>query len=252
MVIFTPKWQEGQFDPTKGTFVPEQNKACAQFSPDKAIDGWVKIQAAPNAPQLNSINVFYLSHSGNMVEIENMVTEILLDDDILSQAQLIYVNVVGDITINQTPDIVMPAMYNFVISEYYFLESSLQMYITAQQLDQFKYMYPRCVQDAYRSACGKLTAQIGNRFDMDAMLGETDELKKDDTICWILQVLTAYFICSPTMNISSTLEDANREVTSIIGQLKGGQVSLEEPAPYRNDDYSARPVIVSKRNKYIG
>ena len=106
--------------------------------------------------------------------------------------------------------------------------------------------------DAYRAAVGELTANIGNIFDMAAMLGEPDENKKDDTIRWILQVLTAYNIASPSLNYSEPLAAAYEKVAQTIIKLKGGVVSLEEPAPYRTDSQNANAEVITSRYKYLG
>ena len=96
------------------------------------------------------------------------------------------------------------------MSPNYFPESALGIYITPQQLRQFKNMYPDCVSDAYRAAVGELTANIGNIFDMAAMVAQT------------------------------------------IIKLKGGVVSLEEPAPYRTDSQNANAEVITSRYKYLG
>lgn len=139
-----------------------------------------------------------------------------------------------------------------LVSPMYFSFESLGLWITWQQRLQFMSMYPSCFEDGYRTAVGKLTAQVGNIFDMAAILAETSEDAKDNTIRWILQVLTAYNVCSPTLDVSTPLEAANREVSGIIAQLKGGQVSLQEPAAYREEEYAATAEIVTNRNQYIG
>lgn len=138
------------------------------------------------------------------------------------------------------------------MSPYYFTEASLAIYITPQQIEQFKNMYPDCVADAYRNAVGELTAEVGNRFDMAAMLGEQDESKKDDTIRWILQVMTAYNVASASLNYSEPLEMAYKKVAQTIIKLKGGMVSLEEPTAYRNDQFSANAEVITNRYKYRG
>lgn len=144
------------------------------------------------------------------------------------------------------------AVIQLDMSPNYFPESALGIYITLQQLRQFKNMYPDCVSDAYRAAVGELTANIGNIFDMAAMLGERDENKKDDTIRWILQVLTAYNIASPSLNYSEPLAAAYEKVAQTIIKLKGGVVSLEEPAPYRTDSQNANAEVITSRYNYLG
>lgn len=139
-----------------------------------------------------------------------------------------------------------------VVSPMYFSFESLGLWLSWQQRLQFLNMYPLCFEDGYRTAVGKLTAQIGNIFDMATILAETSETAKDNTIRWILQVLTAYNVCSASLDISSPLEAANREVTGIITQLKGGQVSLQEPAAYRDDEFYAGAEIVSVKYQYRG
>lgn len=138
------------------------------------------------------------------------------------------------------------------VSPMYFSVESLGLWITPQQQMQFISMYPLCFDDAYRTAVGKLTAQVGNILDMPTILSETDENAKDNTIRWVLQVLTAAFVCSATLNISEPLERAEKEVTGIIAQLKGGQVSLQEPYAHRDDEYNAEAEVFSVKNQYRG
>lgn len=138
------------------------------------------------------------------------------------------------------------------VSPMYFSVESLGLWITPQQQMQFISMYPLCFDDAYRTAVGKLTAQVGNILDMPTILAETDENLKDNTIRWVLQVLTAAFVCSATLNMSEPLERAEKEVTSIIAQLKGGQVSLQEPYAHRDDEYNAEAEVFSIKNQYRG
>lgn len=137
-------------------------------------------------------------------------------------------------------------------SLFYFPINMIYLYLSPQQLQQFEYMAPGVTNQAYTAAIGKLTANIGNRFDMATILNETDEAKKDDTIRWILSVLTAYNIATPSLNVSQPLSEAYEEVSRVVQQLKGGSVSLEEPAPYRKDEYDANISIVSKRSQYLG
>lgn len=175
-----------------------------------------------------------------------------VDAEIMEEVSNVYVNITSD-----TPDGMIGAAYSASAIEVleslmYFTKSSLYLYITQQQLYQFENMYSNCVIDAYKSAVGKLTAQIGNRFNMEGMLSVTDEGQKDDTIRWILQVLTVYNICAPSLNISEPLDMAYKEVYQTIQRLKGGMVSLEEPAPYRNDKYDSNIEVVTTRSSYIG
>lgn len=139
-----------------------------------------------------------------------------------------------------------------IVSPMYFSLESLGLWLSWQQRLQFLNMYPLCFEDGYRTAVGKLTAQIGNIFNMSAILDELSETAKDNTIRWVLQVLTAYNVASTALDISSPLEAANREVTGIIAQLKGGQVSLQEPALHRDDEYNAEAEVITVKYQYMG
>lgn len=185
-------------------------------------------------------------------QVATGVTEYDIDQDDMRQINAVYVNITTETPDGMTGAAFAATAISVFESLMYFTKSSLYLYITQQQLYQFENMYHNCVLDAYKSAVGKLTAQIGNRFNMEGMLSVTDEEQKDDTIRWILQVLTVYNICAPSLNISEPLDMAYKEVYQTIQRLKGGMVSLEEPAPYRNDKYDSNVEVVTTRSSYIG
>lgn len=139
-----------------------------------------------------------------------------------------------------------------ITSNMYFPRTALSLYVTPQQIEQFENMYGQSVDEAYRSAVGRLTAQIGNIFDMGAILDETDETKKDDTIRWILQTYTAHALCSPSMQISAPLQNAYEEARDVLERLKAGMMSLEEPAQRKTGPGNANACVVTFKNKYIG
>lgn len=224
---------------------------------DAFTDGYMYLYASPaNSEVENDFYVFAETDSGVFADIAfrtGTTSPITMTAEQLAAYKTLYFVVAGYFPEEgQSVNQYAAAHISLWLSPYYFMESSLGIYITPQQLEQFKNMYPDCVSDAYRNAVGELTAEVGNRFDMAAMLGEADEAKKDDTIRWILQVMTAYNIASPSLNYSEPLEMAYKKVAQTIIKLKGGMVSLEEPAAYRNDKFSANAEVITNRYQYRG
>lgn len=231
---------------------PETNLGCASVVVPRALcDMYIRPADKKETPI--KFSVYYKDAINSYVYLvaEN-VPELHVGEQILANADEVYINLSTPTPEDMTGAAFAASSLQVLESLMYFSKSALFLYITPQQIAQFEAMYPECVMDAYRSAVGKLTAQIGNMFNMETMLSETDESSKDDTIRWILQVLTAYNICAPSLNISEPLDNAYKEAYQTIQRLKGGMVSLEEPAPYRRDKYDANVEVITSRNKYIG
>lgn len=254
VAVKNQNWVLGIYDPESGTLDPNFPGGVALRMPMSAFtEGYVGVSLRHADMKYDALSLFAHKTDGSLSEVY-----LSTDGEPLSASpeetadwETVFVDYA------QTDTIVNPSAFaaeNILVamSPYYFLESSLGIYITPQQLEQFKNMYPDCVSDAYRNAVGELTAEVGNRFDMAAMLGEADESKKDDTIRWILQVMTAYNIASPSLNYSEPLEMAYKKVAQTIIKLKGGMVSLEEPTAYRNDKFSANAEVITNRYKYRG
>lgn len=231
---------------------PESNLGCI-LVPIKQGMSELYIQQAAGSETEATFDVYAqdsMSMGFNLVT--SGVTQYEFDQDQIEQISNVYINITTPTPDGMTGSAFAASAVSVFESLMYFTKSSLYLYITPQQLYQFEQMYQSCVPDAYKSAVGKLTAQIGNRFNMEAMLGVEIESQKDDTIRWILQVLTVYNICAPSLNISEPLDMAYKEVYQTIQRLKGGMVSLEEPAPYRTDQYNANVEVVTSRESYIG
>lgn len=231
---------------------PESNLGCI-LVPIKQGMSELYIQQASGSETEATFDVYAqdsMSMGFNLVT--SGVTQYEFDQNQIEQISNVYINIKTPTPEGMTGSAFAASAISVFESLMYFTKSSLYLYITPQQLYQFEQMYQSCVSDAYKSAVGKLTAQIGNRFNMEAMLGVEIESQKDDTIRWILQVLTVYNICAPSLNISEPLDMAYKEVYQTIQRLKGGMVSLEEPAPYRTDQYNANVEVVTSRGSYIG
>lgn len=232
---------------------PESNLGCILI-PVK--QGMTELYIRPSTAYADTPATFdvYTRDSMSLAfdQVATGVTEYDIDQDDIRQIDAVFVNITTETPDGMTGAAFAATAISVFESLMYFTKSSLYLYITQQQLYQFEQMYHNCVSDAYKSAVGKLTAQIGNRFNMEAMLGVQSESEKDDTIRWILQVLTAYNICAPSFNTSEPLDMAYREVYQTIQRLKGGMVSLEEPAPYRTDQYEANVEVITSRSNYIG
>lgn len=253
-VVINPSWVAETFNPVTGQAIPAPQSAGTIIPISKIPDRYLHIYSLTDATNgvNNFFTVFTQTFSGYYKTIATDVNDAILGVEELESVENVYVFLTNDVPAGDTAPTYAPIFVRCLVSEMYFLEQSLMQYITCQQMEQFKAMYANCVADAYISAVGKLTAQVGNIYDIPTMLGQTVESDKDNTMRWILLVMTAYFICQPTMNISTPLEEANKEVTNIIQQLKGGQVSLQEPADYRTDSYVTTPEVVSIRNRYLG
>ena len=218
VAVKNQNWIQGTYNETGSHDSGVAAQVCASFPASAFPDGYMRFAAAPT----------------DLFDVETVFIDIACTEDVTDHAAW------------------AAAVIQLDMSPNYFPESALGIYITPQQLRQFKNMYPDCVSDAYRAAVGELTANIGNIFDMSAMLGERDENKKDDTIRWILQVLTAYNIASPSLNYSEPIAAAYEKVAQTIIKLKGGVVSLEEPAPYRTDSHNANAEVITSRYNYLG
>lgn len=217
-------------------------------------EGYLKLEVTADLETYAYMEVNIARTNGHLLEynINAPQTSFTLEDQDTSDWETVYICVDTNISFIQDPKAWAAEYIQLTMSPNYFPESALGLYITSQQLIQFKNMYPDCVSDAYRTAVGELTANIGNRFDMGAILNQTDEEKKDDTIRWILLVLTAYNIASPSLNYTEPLANAYQKVSETIIKLKGGMVSLEEPAPYRTDACNANSEVITSRYNYLG
>lgn len=258
VAVKNQNWIQGVYDPLTGTHDPGvAAQVCASFPASAFPDGYLRFAAALTdlfEAQADQAFVFGRTAAGEMTEpvmATGSPLTVTFGAEWLADVETVFIDIActEDVTDHAAW---ASAVIQLDMSPNYFPESALGIYITPQQLRQFKNMYPDCVSDAYRAAVGELTANIGNIFDMAAMLGEPDENKKDDTIRWILQVLTAYNIASPSLNYSEPLAAAYEKVAQTIIKLKGGVVSLEEPAPYRTDSQNANAEVITSRYKYLG
>lgn len=132
----------------------------------------------------------------------------------------------------------------------YFPKSELYQWISPQQLDQFEKMYPDCVIISYNSALGYVYSQIGELYDIPRILaGETTD-GTSKIIRWILTVLTAYNLTSPSMKHSATLEDNYTMVVKKVTEMKNGATTLHN-APIK-PERNAWPTIVNNSSKMLG
>ena len=117
----------------------------------------------------------------------------------------------------------------------YFPEEELYQWISPQQLDQFKKMYPDCVEISYNSALGYVYSQIGELYDIASILaGDTND-GTSKIMRWILTVLTAYNITSPSARHSETLRDNYEMVVKKVTEMKNGATTLHD-APIKDPE----------------
>lgn len=133
----------------------------------------------------------------------------------------------------------------------YFPEEELYQWISPQQLDQFKKMYPDCVEISYNSALGYVYSQIGELYDIASILaGDTNE-GTSKIMRWILTVLTAYNITSPSARHSETLRDNYEMVVKKVTEMKNGATTLHD-APIKETPNAWGTVVNGSKNKMRG
>lgn len=133
----------------------------------------------------------------------------------------------------------------------YFEKEELYQWISPQQLEQFEKMYPQCVEVSYDSALGYLYSQIGELYDIPAILaGDTND-GTAKIMRWILTVLTAYNITSPSARHSETLRDNFDMVVKKITEMKNGATTLNN-APTKDEPSAWGTVVNSGKHKMLG
>lgn len=133
----------------------------------------------------------------------------------------------------------------------YFPEEELYQWISPQQLDQFKKMYPDCVEISYNSALGYVYSQIGELYDIASILaGDTND-GTAKIMRWILTVLTAYNITSPSARHSETLRDNYEMVVKKVTEMKNGATTLHD-APIKETPNAWGMVVNGSKNKMRG
>lgn len=133
----------------------------------------------------------------------------------------------------------------------YFPEEELYQWISPQQLDQFKKMYPDCVEISYNSALGYVYSQIGELYDIASILaGDTND-GTAKIMRWILTVLTAYNITSPSARHSETLRDNYEMVVKKVTEMKNGATTLHD-APIKDTPNAWGTVVNGSKNKMRG
>lgn len=133
----------------------------------------------------------------------------------------------------------------------YFPEVELYQWISPQQLDQFKKMYPDCVEISYNSALGYVYSQIGELYDIASILaGDTND-GTSKIMRWILTVLTAYNITSPSARHSETLRDNYEMVVKKVTEMKNGATTLHD-APIKETPNAWGTVVNGSKNKMRG
>lgn len=133
----------------------------------------------------------------------------------------------------------------------YFPEEELYQWISPQQLDQFKKMYPDCVKISYNSALGYVYSQIGELYDIASILaGDTND-GTAKIMRWILTVLTAYNITSPSARHSEALRDNYEMVVKKVTEMKNGATTLHD-APIKETPNAWGTVVNGSKNKMRG
>lgn len=137
------------------------------------------------------------------------------------------------------------------VANMYFPEEDLYQWISPQQLDQFKKMYRNCVILAYNNALGYLYSQIGELYDLDAMLsGDTND-PTAKILHWIMTVLTAYNIAAPSTKHSQSLQDNFDMVIRKVTEMKNGATTLHD-APLKPEPNAWGGVVNSNKHKMLG
>lgn len=140
---------------------------------------------------------------------------------------------------------------DLMLSSMYFKESELYTWVSKQQVTQFVNMYPDVVNTAYKCALGDVQAQFGNYYKFEELLEQTDETQKDNSIRWVLCVLTAYSLCGSSLQLSEPLKDNYDKAHAFLDSLKTGQSSLLNDREKVQTD-GTYGTIVSQKSKYIG
>ena len=253
-VLLNPTWGSYTTNPATGVQTQGVQYSGTSFPAEDCPDNRIKVTSATDETlqRTNTFTIFSLDVDGTYNTLATGVNTYTITEEYMQQIDALFINLDEDLPAGTLAADYAPLFVTCTLSPYYFLESSLYQYITPQQMMQYKAMYPRCVSDAYRTAVGRLTGNVGNLLNMDAILSQTIESKKDDTICWVLQVITAFVICQPSMNISQPLSEAYDEAMGVVNKLRGGQLSLEAPADYRTDSYNSLGEVFSFKDRYIG
>lgn len=133
----------------------------------------------------------------------------------------------------------------------YFEKEELYQWISPQQLEQFEKMYPACFEVAYNSALGYLYSQIGELYDIPAILAKDTNEGTAKIMRWILTVLTAYNITSPSARHSESLRDNFDMVVKKITEMKNGATTLNN-APTKDEPSAWGTVVNSGKHKMLG
>lgn len=133
----------------------------------------------------------------------------------------------------------------------YFPKEKLYTWISPQQLSQFEKMYPDAVRNAYQDALGLIRSQIGELYDINAILENNicDE-GTVDVFRWIIIVLTAYNITGSAITRSEVLENNFRLAHNKLQEMKAGSSTLSD-APLRSEP-NAWPGVVKNGSKMLG
>lgn len=133
----------------------------------------------------------------------------------------------------------------------FFDKSALYQWISPQQLLQFEKMFPDCVNAAYDSALALVRSQIGELYDIQAILAGDSNEGTISVMRWMLTVLTAYNISSPAAKHSQTLLDNYDMVVRKLTEMKTGYSTLQN-APVVDDPDAWGTVYTQNRRKMLG
>lgn len=140
---------------------------------------------------------------------------------------------------------------NWKPGDMYFPISELYQWLSPQQIKQFVDMYPDTIRISYESALGLVYSQIGELFDIPAILaGEHETEGTRSVFRWMLCVLTAYNIAAPSAKRSPALEDNFQLVINKLTEMKNGASTMVN-APIKKPG-NAFPTIVNKSWKMLG
>jgi hypothetical protein len=134
--------------------------------------------------------------------------------------------------------------------EFYFPKEELYQWISPQQMEQFEKMYPDCFQMSYQSALGLIRSQIGELYDIDAILAGDTNAGTKEVFRWMLIVITAYNITAPATKRSQTIDDNFMLACGRLKEMKTGASSMSD-APIKEEP-NAWPGVVRNGQKMLG
>ena len=127
----------------------------------------------------------------------------------------------------------------------------LYLFIQPQELEQHEAVNPKVVDMAYQSAIGRINSEIGYIYDLPAMLAKEDD-ERDETLLWLVTVLTCATIVGSSVNIAPLLQDEYINVQKRLQELKSGFSTMLDAEKKDLDTANARAEIVYNNKKFLG